>query len=163
MKAPAERKRSRLEIAAEAWEALLQERNAHPPSLESLREVFPAEEAERLHRIGSEPRGFTMQQQMDYLVTWVRYCAARHHPLLEALSTFGVRAPLRARDSWEITCDTLFPGHRHIGDNLRWRAGWRLDPRVTFYGNDWTDHARSELGEWLKRTEYDLASQVAPS
>lgn len=162
MTAPAPVQRSRLQVAAEAFEALERERYAPPPDVEACRGQLPDDFVDQLRRVAGMPRLRPLSEQMEYLRVWCVFIAAREHPLLEALSSFGVQRPSLPRDCWEIRCDTVFPGHRYPGDNLRWISTWALDPTVMMIRGDWTDYARVDLAEWLKVQERNLANALRP-
>lgn len=159
MRTLAEQKKTRLERAAEAWAAAEREREASPPDLARLREAVGDEMGAKLHELASREPRRSMAEEMEYLRLWLVYQAAKTAPLLEALSTF--KAQRRIRGEWEMRCDTVFPGHRHIGDRLHWVAEFRLAPTMMMQAKgDWTHYALAELGEWLRVIERNLADAI---
>ncbi len=156
-----DQKRTRLERAAEAFEAAERERHDSPPDLERCRGQLPDEFVDQLKKVAALPRRYRLAEQMERLRIWAVYIAAREQPLLEALSTFTVERVALGRD-WEMRCATVFPGHRQIGDNLRYVASWRLDPTVMMMPGDWEHYARTEIGIWLRIIEGELANRLVP-
>lgn len=160
MNAPAERKKTRLERAAEAWEAAEREREGSPPpDLDLLREQLGDEMGQKLHELASRPPRRSVASEMEYLRLWLVYQAAKTAPLLEVLSTFTAERQFTRRE-WELRCDTVFPGHRHPGDRLRWLAAYRIDPCILTVRGDWVRYAQAELGEWLRVIERELAEAL---
>lgn len=153
-------KKTRLERAAEAWEAAARARaGGPPPDLARLQQAVGDEMGRKLHELASQPPRRSLADEMEYLRLWAVYVAARECPLFEALSIFHVRHGLR-HEEWIIQCDTVFPGHSHIGDRHHWVASWMLDRTVLRMPGDWVPFAVQEVKEWLRLIERNLANEI---